>query len=518
MNKNWSAIYLLISVIIFGISTAGIAQKQQPNVVIIFTDDVGYGDIGCYGATKIKTPNIDRLAKEGRMFTDAHSASAVCTPSRYALITGSYPFRANKGEGVWGPLRRNNKLIIDTDNFTIAKLMKKNGYATACIGKWHLGFGEESPTDWNKPLIPGPLQLGFDYYFGIPFVSSGPPYVYVENDRVVGLEANDPLVLNGKPVSPTPQYSDKSPNTFSGGKKAHSLYEDEKIGVTLAGKAVDWIKQNKENPFFLYLATTNIHHPFTPNKKFQGTSECGRYGDFVHELDWIVGQVTNELEKLNILDNTLLIFTSDNGGMLNVGGQEAWRAGHRLNGNLLGFKFDAWEGGHRIPFIARWPKHIAPGTKSGQLLCHVDLFATLAAIIGYNLTEGIAPDSYNMLPALTGNPKNMLRDDLVLAPFHPENLAIRAGDWIYIGARGGGGWNGGKPGDHILGGPAALQFADEKNSDIADGAFKDDAADAQLYNLKKDISQKKNLIDKKPRISHMMNQRLKIIKQSQQTR
>lgn len=503
----------------FQLSYSAFAQNNvKPNVVIIFADDLGYGDLGCYGATKQKTPNIDRLAKEGLRFTDAHSASAVCTPSRYALITGEYPFRANQGKGIWGPLRRDAKLIIDIEKLTIGKVMQQQGYETAAIGKWHLGFGETTPTDWNGALNPGPLQVGFDYYFGVPFVNSGPPYVYVENDHVVGLEENDPLVQGGKPVSATQLYPDKNRNSFSGGTKAHSLYKDDEIGTTLAGKAVDWIKGQKDNPFFLYLATTNIHHPFSPHPKFKGTSESGRYGDFVHELDWIVGEVMTALKDAGVADNTLVVFTSDNGGMLNVGGQEAWELGHKMNGKLLGFKFDGWEGGHRVPFIARWPGKITPNSKSAQLISNVDLLGTMAALTGYELAENDAPDSYNMIPALVENSTKPIRNHLVVSPFKSKNLVLRVGDWVYMGAKGGGGWNGGKPGDHILGGPAALHFAGEFNSDIEGGKLKPSIPEEQLYNLKSDISQSTNVLEQETQRANMMKEMLRVIKQTNYTR
>lgn len=487
-------------------------QEKKTNVVIIFADDLGYGDLGCYGATKLQTPNIDRLAFEGRIFTDAHAASAVCTPSRYALLTGQYPFRANEGKGVWGPLRRNHKLIIDTNQLTLGKVMKEQGYATACIGKWHLGFGDKTPTNWNAALRPGPLELGFDYYFGVPFVNSGPPYVYVENDHVVGLDPKDPMIHGGKPVSATPNYPDKSPNSFSGGTRAHAIYKDEETGTLLAGKAATWIKDQKDKPFFLYLATTNIHHPFSAHPRFQGTSESGRYGDFVHELDWMVGEVMNALEEAKIADQTLIIFTSDNGGMLNQGGQEAWQMGHKMNGELLGFKFDVWEGGQRVPFIARWPGQIQPNSTSNQLISNIDLLATMASITGYQFSDSTAVDSFDMLPTLIGDPKKQLRDPLVLAPFKSENLALRIDKWMYIGGQGGGGWNGGKPGSHILGGPAALQFTNEINSDIANGIIKPYAAQEQLYNLDLDLSQKVNIATQNPQMTKMMREKLQMIR------
>ncbi|MEK6234451.1 MAG: sulfatase-like hydrolase/transferase, partial [Planctomycetales bacterium] len=286
------------------------AADEPPNVVVIFADDLGYGDVGCYGAKKLKTPNIDRLAKEGRRFTDAHSASAVCTPSRYALITGEYPFRKRLSK----PVFLKTGLVVDPDRTTVADVMKNAGYATAWVGKWHLGFGKLTP-DCNGDLKPGPLEVGFDYYFGVPVVNSHPPFVFVENHRVVGLAAEDPFVY-GK-AAKTQAFPEKMGLTQIGGADAaHALYRDESVGTRLMEKSVEWIKANRDKPFFLYLATTNIHHPFTPAPRFRGTSQCGRYGDFVHELDWIVGQVTDALEQLGLADDTLVIFTSDNGGMI----------------------------------------------------------------------------------------------------------------------------------------------------------------------------------------------------------
>ena len=264
------------------------SASTMPNVVLIFADDLGYGDVGCYGATKVKTPNIDRLAREGRRFTDAHSASAVCTPSRYALLTGEYPFR----RGIWGPCHPTSKLLIDTNKLTVAKLLKRKGYDTSCFGKWHLGFGRDR-NDWKEPLRPGPQDLGFDYYYGVPVVNSAPPYVYVENDRIVGMTPDDPLVYLGKdarknvtPITPLqPRHGNRVPNWFGGATEAHKLYNDFTVGLTLAEKATRWIEQRGDAPFFLYLATTQIHHPFTPAPRFQGTSQCGLYGDFIHALD-----------------------------------------------------------------------------------------------------------------------------------------------------------------------------------------------------------------------------------------
>lgn len=501
MRRN-SLIPLLSFVLLTGPST--FAEQPPPNVVLIFADDLGYGDLSCYGATKVQTPNIDRLAAEGRRFTDAHSASAVCTPSRYALLTGQYPVRANDGRGVWGPAPITSSLIVDTAKTTIADVFKNAGYDTGVIGKWHLGFGKDQ-NDWKEPLRPGPLDLGFDYYFGMPVVNSAPPYVYVENDRVVGSDPDDPLTYVGRgakgttPLTPIPpEAANRSPNAFKGAQKAHELFNDYQVGTTFANKSVEWINARKGRPFFLYLATTNIHHPFTPAKRFQGTSQCGLYGDFIHELDWIVGEVMTCLEDNGVADNTLVIFTSDNGGMFNFGGQAAFKAGHRQNGDLLGFKFGVWEGGHRVPMIVRWPGKVKPGTVSKQVLGNVDMLATFSALTGQNLDKAEQADSVNMLPAFVDDPKEQIRDHIVLAPHKGTHLSIRKGKWMYIPNRGSGGFGGKTPDSHTFAGPAAASFVGSINSDIVDGQIRKDAPPAQLYDLEADVNQTKNVHDEHP--------------------
>ena len=505
MQKNTIMKYLFKAPLLTGLCIIAIGCQSvrkndtgKPNVIIIYADDLGYGDLSCYGAEKINTPHIDHLADQGCRFTDAHTASAVCTPSRYALLTGRYPFRKDLFHAIF----LKSGLAIDTSRSTIADIMKKSDYATACIGKWHLGFGDKIP-DWNGELKPGPLELGFDYYFGIPIVNSHPPFVYVENHHVVAYDPEDKFVLDTK--AETKEFPEKfGISQIGGAKAAHALYDDELVGTTLTRKALDWISDHKDESFFLYFATTNIHHPFTPHKRFKGTSDCGRYGDFIHELDWMVGELKQTLDELKIADNTLLIFTSDNGGMLNLGGQNAWLMGHRQNGNLLGFKFDAWEGGQRVPFIARWPGKIKAGTVSDQLICNLDLFATMAALTGYQLKKGEGPDSFNILPALTGDHQEQIRDHLVLAANQMSHLALRMGKWIYIGAQGGGGFQGTAFGQHALGGPSALWFTGEVNSDIENGRIKPDAPKEQLYDLEADLSQSRNIILEHPNLANKM--------------
>lgn len=500
-----------IALLIFGASVSQAQNAEpanRPNVVIINADDVGYGDVSSYGATKIETPHIDRLARQGRRFTDAHTASAVCSPSRYALITGRYPSRKD----FWRPLNLRDTLIVETERATVGTVMKRAGYATAIIGKWHLGFSNHYRVNWNEDLKPGPLELGFDYYFGVPVLNSHPPFVYVENHRVVGLTEEDPMVY-GK-TADTRYFPEKfGIDVIGGAEAAHERYDDRMVGTTLAEKAAAWIKEKSQapSPFFLYFAPPQIHHPFTPAPRFIGTSEAGRYGDFMHELDWMVGEVMRVLEEEDLADNTLLIFTSDNGGMLNRGGQTAWEAGHRQNGELLGFKFDAWEGGHRVPFIARWPGRISAGTESDALISNVDLMATLAALVEQPLGEGEAPDSRDALPALVGPPSEEVREQLVVSPFQKKNLTLRKGKWVYISGQGGGGFTDPDVGDHMFGGPPTFPFTGQVNSDIEDGQVVEGAPPAQLYNLETDRAQRENLYRQRPEVAERMQRQLEEI-------
>lgn len=489
---------------------SGTLSVAQPNIIFINADDLGYGDLGIYGATKVKTPNIDRLAEEGMRFTDAHSVSAVCTPSRYALLTGEYPIR---NHNLANAIFSRDSLIIDTRKLTIAKVMKMAGYATACIGKWHLGFGTKKPVDWNADLKPGPLELGFDYYFGLPVVNSHPPFVYVRNHSIVGLDPNDPMVYGKEAETlPYPEKWNRGDQKLGGAQKAHQLYRDYQVGTTLKDEAISWIKTHRTEPFFLYFAPTNIHHPFTPAKRFLGTSDAGPYGDFVHELDWIVGEILRTLELEGLTENTLLILSSDNGGMLNQGGQAAYAMGHQMNGKLLGFKFDAWEGGHRVPFIARWPGKIMPGSISKQLISNVDMLATFAAIVKINVPEQEAVDSYNVLPALLGTADKPIREELLIAPNDLKNIALRKGQWMYISSQGGGGFGGEEVGQHHFGGPATFPFTGQKNSDIENGTVKSDASPAQLYNLQDDLFEAENLYDQFPEKVKQMEKRIQEIR------
>lgn len=407
------------------ISAAGLlgASKRSdplPNIVFIYADDVGYGDVSCYGATRAKTPNIDRLAAEGLRFTDAHATSATCTPSRYSILTGQYAWR-KKGTAI---LDGDAALIIDTDRLTLPSLLKRAGYATGIIGKWHLGLGS-GEIDWNAEIKPGPLEVGFDYSFIIPATPDRVPCVFVENHRVVNLNPADPIHISYKAPFPGeltgkdhPELLKMKPSHghnmaivdgvsrigyMEGGTSA--LWVDEDIADTLSSKAVSFIEQNSRRPFFLYYPVHDIHVPRVPNQRFVGKTEMGPRGDAIAELDWCVGRIIETLEKQGIAHNTLIILSSDNGPVIDDGYQDqsVERLGnHKPAGIYRGGKYSNFDGGTRVPFIVKWPDHIKPGTTSNALVDQIDLVASLASLTGQSLDHGDAPDSINILPALLG--------------------------------------------------------------------------------------------------------------------
>ncbi|MBM4040127.1 MAG: arylsulfatase [Planctomycetes bacterium] len=480
------------------------APPQRPNIIFILADDLGYGDLGCYGATKIKTPNCDKLAAQGVRFTDAHSPSAVCTPTRYAFMTGEYAWR-KRGTGILPGIAA---LIIEPGRLTVPALLQKAGYATGVVGKWHLGLGPTAPTDYNGEIKPGPLEVGFDYAWIIPATGDRTPCVWVENHRVAGLDPKDPIQLDysvkrGEPksfVNGIPRIGGQT-----GGKAA--LWKDDEIADTVAKKAEAFIEKNKDKPFFLYLATHDIHVPRVPHARFRGTSQAGVRGDTVHSFDWTIGQVLATLDRLKLADNTLVIVTSDNGGVLDTNGPDHVNSGtvetnngHPHSGPLRAGKGSAYEGGTRVPFVVRWPARIkggvppsplgrgqgegasppsptgrgqGEGASSGELLCHVDMLATFAALTGQTLPADAAPDSFNVLPALLGEkPDPPCRDHLVE---HGNVLAIRKGQWKLIPR-----------------GPAGK-------------GKKGPAGGPELYNLADDLGETKNLAGQHPDVVKEMS-------------
>lgn len=408
---------------------SGVAP-QTPNIVLILADDLGFGDTSCYGATKIPTPNIDRLGQQGLRFTDAHATSATCTPSRYALLTGDYPWR-KRGTGV---LPGNAALIIETNQVTLPALLKRAGYRTGIVGKWHLGLGGQGGPDWNGEIKPGPLEVGFDYAFIQPATGDRVPCVYVENHRVFGLDPKDPIQVSyGKPIGDEPtgkQHPELLKMGLSAGHDGTIIdgisrigfmtgghtarWKDEDKADVLTGKAVEFIRQNAGRPFFLEFATHDPHVPRVPNARFVGKSRCGVRGDVIVEFDWCVGQIMATLDQLKLASNTIVILSSDNGPVLDDGYDD--RAvedskGHAPAGPLRGGKYYVYEGGTRVPFILRWNGRVKPGTSSA-LVCLVDLSASFAALTGQHIPSGAARDSVNVLPALVGESPTG-RDQLV---------------------------------------------------------------------------------------------------------
>ncbi len=432
----------------FSIFAATAAAPQKPNIVIILADDLGFGDTGCYGATKISTPNIDRLGQQGLLFTDAHATSATCTPSRYALLTGQYPWRKD-GTGI---LPGNAALIIDPQHATLPSILKTAGYRTGIVGKWHLGLGGFGGPDWNGEIKPGPLEIGFDYAFIQPATSDRVPCVYIENHRVVGLDPKDPIQVSyGKPIGNEPTGKNHPELLKLGLSLGHAgtiidgisrigfmtgghaaRWKDEDKADVLTAKATDFIGQNTNRPFFLEFAAHDPHVPRVPAPRFVGKSGCGVRGDVIVEFDWCVGQILSALEKLNLSSNTLVILSSDNGPVLDDGYDD--RAVEDLNGHmpagpLRGGKYFVYEGGTRVPFIVSWPGRVSPGV-SDALVSLVDFSASFAALTGQKIPAGEAPDSVNVLPALLGETKTG-REKLVEHDGF-RTLAFRDGLWKYI--------------------------------------------------------------------------------------
>ena len=446
--------------------------NKRPNIIFIMADDMGYGDLGCYNKrSKIPTPNMNRLAKEGVRFTDAHSPSAVCTPTRYGVLTGRYSWRTRLKRGV---LNGYSPSLIDTKRMTVASLLKQHGYATACIGKWHLGLGNAKRTDFSKPLVPGPNALGFDYFFGISASLDMPPYCYIENDRVV----EEPTLMVEAGEAGRDGWWRKGP-IAPGFKHVQVL-------PTLTEKAVAYIDKHAGNstnsPFFMYFALPAPHCPIAPADFVKGRSQAGGYGDYVVEVDWTVGEVVKALKHNGIAENTLIMVTSDNGS---PGRTKIKRApysiievyGHYPSGNLRGIKADIWDGGHREPFVARWPARISAGSTSDELICLTDLLATCAAIVGAKLPGNAGEDSYSILSALLGKKTDKTIREAVVHHSGSGMFAIRQGNWKLILGRGSGGFT--------------------KPSRVKP---KQGEPQGQLYDLDKDPAEKNNLWAQHPPI------------------
>ncbi len=367
------------------------SAADRPNVLVILSDDLGWGSIGCYGANPdlVRTPNIDRLAREGRRFTDGNTTSSVCSPTRYAMLTGRYCWRTDLKSEVLGTTA---PLHIETTRLTIASMLKKQGYHTAAVGKWHLGYGTAQKQDFAGELKPGPLEVGFDYHFGVPSNHGDVAGVFVEDHWVYGLN-------KASPKEPSPPYVTIKEGKAGGGPKNMPLNApkrvDEDVMSTLTDKAIAWLdQQSAANPFFLYYTPVAVHNPVTPSKQTAGTSKAGPFGDWIHELDLSVGRVIAALDKKGLLDNTLILFSSDNGGVnieRDCPQTQARNAGLKQVGPFRGGKHDVWEGGFKVPYIVRWPGHVPAGTVCAETVSIVDTIASLASIVGEKLPLVISP-------------------------------------------------------------------------------------------------------------------------------
>lgn len=503
------------------------ARPRPKNIVLILADDLGWGDLSCYGAKDVKTPNVDRLAREGIKFMDAHSSAATCTPTRYATLTGEYAWR-KKGTGI---ATGDAALLIEPGRTTLASILKKAGYATGVVGKWHLGLGPgPDKTDWNTEIVPGPREIGFDYSFLIPATGDRVPCVYVENQRVVGLDPADPIKVNFKLKDDNyPGELDGRRDRASlkldwdhghhfavvngigrigymtGGKKAR--WVDENMADTLAGKGAEFIERNKNKPFFLYFATHDIHVPRVPHPRFVGQTTMGSRGDAILQFDFQVGAILDALDKHGLAEDTLVIMTSDNGPVLNDGykDQAVEKLGsHRPAGQFRGHKYSAYEGGTRVPYLVRWPKQIKAGAESQALVCLVDCIATAAALTGQVLAQEDAPDSFDVSAALL-DPTAVGRETFIA---QDPLLSLRDGAWKLIPS------NGRKnqpqhPDTGLLGDPDSFIKGRGDN-----GSWNV----VQLYNIAEDPRETNNLADKYPERVATMVEALEAAKTAGRTR
>ena len=442
----------LLAVLALLLISLPLHAADKPNIIIIMADDLGYGDLSCYGATELKTPNIDKLASQGILFKSGYCSASTCTPTRYSLLTGNYAFRT-PGTGIAPP---NGPAIVRPGTTTIASILKQAGYATAVIGKWHLGLGDKQP-DWNGDLKPGPLEIGFDHCFLLPTTNDRVPQVYVQDHRVLNLDPKDPLWVGDKKPSddhPTGQSHrdtlkmnwDYGHNGtihngvsrigfYTGGTKAR--FRDEDLSDEWVKRSNEWMKKHKEKPFFLFLASHDIHVPRIAHERFQGKTTLGPRGDVIVELDWMVGQIMESVDRLGIAEKTLIIFCSDNGPVLNDGYKDdaVEKLGkHTPAGPYRGGKYSVFEGGTRTPFITRWTGRIKPGV-SDEMVCTIDFAASMAALTKVQLAEKDCVDSLDVLGALLGDKDAKGRDHLLQQDNNGNMLGLRAGEWKLVRPR-----------------------------------------------------------------------------------
>jgi len=488
-------------------------MNNHPNIVIIYTDDQGYGDVSALNAeAKFRTPNIDKLVSEGITFIDGHSSDAVCTPSRYTLLTGRYSWRTSLKKGV---LEADGPCLIEKDRMTIASLLKEYGYNTAMVGKWHLqmdfaGIKGEN-RDWSEPFTEGPIEYGFDYFFGIPASMNYGVLTYLENDRVL----DPPVLWTKKKKNPNPRsfheavrpfdYRMTPPFQEEPGKKGFWVetapsFNDEQVLEKFANKAVEYINRVAEDarngtPFFLYFPMSSPHLPHCTHPDFQERTNCGNYGDFMEETDFRIGQVLDAISENRLKENTLVIFSSDNGAETNYA---YWleKYNHRSCMNFKGGKRDIYEGGHRVPFIMRWPRAINPGSKVDMPVCQSDFMATIADIVGAELPDNAAEDSHSLLPLISENASGEYQSDRAVIHHSSSGyFAIRKGKWKLNMFRG-------------SGGSLVPRFIEPKEGE----------APYELYNMETDPGETTNLYFEHPEIVNELKTEIsKIIKTGRST-
>jgi arylsulfatase A-like enzyme len=478
------------------------AAQPPPNIVLIYADDLGYGDVGAYGAKSIPTPNVDRLARAGLRFTDAHSSAATCTPSRYALLTGEYAFR-KPGTGV---LPGDAPLVIEPGRTTLASMLRAAGYATGVVGKWHLGLGPKGGPDWNGDITPGPLDIGFDEAFIMAATGDRVPTVYVDNRRVAGLDRTDPIAVSyatpwpGLPtgkanpellkVAPSHGHDQTIVNGISrighmkGG--AAALWKDEDMADVFTAKAVQFVERQRTRPFFLFFALHDPHVPRVPHPRFVGKTALGPRGDVIVQADWSVGEILGALDRLKLSNNTIVIFTSDNGPVVDDGYQDdaaAKLGSHAPSGPFRGGKYSHFEGGTRVPFIVRWPARVTPGT-SDALVSQVDFLASFASFLKRPLQAGDGPDSLDVMGALLGTTR-IGRTELIE---QAAGQALRVGQWKFIEAS------------------KRPKMNAQTNTELGNDAV------PQLYDLSRDPGERQNLADAHPEKVKEMQARLDVLR------
>ena len=501
-----SAFVTLLALVLAACSSPP-APVARHNILLIYADDLGYGDVGCYGATKVRTPNIDKLAAEGLRFTDGHAAAATCTPSRYALLSGEYAFR-KPGTGV---LPGNAALVLDPTRRTLASLLRDAGFATAIVGKWHLGLGS-GVIDWNQEIAPGPREVGFGYSFVIPATNDRVPCVYLENQRVVGLDPSDPIRIDytqrvgDEPTGkehpellrlPASHGHDQTIvhgigriGFMSGGKSARWIDED--MADVLTAKACEFLRTPRKEPFFLWFSAADIHVPRTPHARFVGSTELGSRGDAIVQFDACVGRLLATLDQQGLRDSTLVILTSDNGPVVDDGYRDRAKellAGHRPAGPFRGGKYSAFEGGTRVPWIVSGPGQVRSG-ESAALVCQVDLAASLAAWAGVAVQPGEVQDSVDVMAALLGKTP-LGRDELVE---QAGVLALRSGRWKYI-----------EPGK----GQARVGATDTETAQSPSG---------HLFDLEEDLGERHDLRGSLPERAEALRSRLEQVRRMPQSR